>query len=90
MMPPSPLLSARMMSTTYLSDTTIISAQKDRRDAAEDRFRVERDAVRGIERFLDRVERAGADVAVDDAQRGEGEGSLGVPVPRIAVHARIL
>ncbi len=28
MMPPSPLLSARMISTTYLSDTTIISAQK--------------------------------------------------------------
>ena len=28
MMPPSPLLSARMMNTTYLSDTTMISAQK--------------------------------------------------------------
>jgi len=28
MMPPSPRLSARMMSTTYFSDTTIISAQK--------------------------------------------------------------
>ena len=28
MTPPSPLLSARMISTTYLSDTTIISAQK--------------------------------------------------------------
>src|SRR5688572_17120586 len=27
MIPPSPRLSARMMSTTYLSDTTIISAQ---------------------------------------------------------------
>jgi len=28
MMPPSPLLLARMMRITYLSDTTIISAQK--------------------------------------------------------------
>jgi len=28
MMPPSPRLSARMMSITYLSETTIISAQK--------------------------------------------------------------
>ena len=28
MMPPSPLLSARMMRITYLSETTIISAQK--------------------------------------------------------------
>ena len=28
MMPPSPRLSARMISTTYLSETTIISAQK--------------------------------------------------------------
>ena len=27
-MPPSPLLSARMMRITYFSDTTIISAQK--------------------------------------------------------------
>ena len=28
MMPPSPLLSARMMNTTYFSDTTRICAQK--------------------------------------------------------------
>ena len=28
MTPPSPRLSARMISTTYLSDTTIMSAQK--------------------------------------------------------------
>jgi hypothetical protein len=28
MMPPSPLLSARMINTTYLTDTTITSAQK--------------------------------------------------------------
>ncbi len=28
MMPPSPLLLARMMSVTYLSETTTISAQK--------------------------------------------------------------
>ena len=28
MIPPSPRLSARMMSITYLSETTIISAQK--------------------------------------------------------------
>ncbi len=28
MMPPSPRLSARMISSTYLSETTIVSAQK--------------------------------------------------------------
>ena len=70
-MPPSPLLSARMMRITYLSDTTIISAQKIVDNAAQDVCRVERDAVVGVESFLGRVERARADVAVDDAERGQ-------------------
>ena len=33
----------------------------------------ERQAVRAGERFLERVQRAGADVAVDDAERAEGQ-----------------
>ena len=36
MMPPSPRLSARRISITYFSDTTIISAQKIADSAAED------------------------------------------------------
>ena len=71
MMPPSPLLSARMMRITYLSDTTIISAQKIADTPPRMFCACERDAVVGMEGFLGRVERARADVAVDDAERGQ-------------------
>ena len=74
MMPPSPLLSARRISSTYLSVTTNISPQKIVDTAPTMCARVERDADAGAEDLLHRVERAGADVAVDDADRAEGEG----------------
>ena len=66
-----------MMSTTYLSDTTIISAQNIVDRPPRMFVARERDAVAGRERFLDRVERAGADVAEHDAQRGERQRGLG-------------
>src|SRR5450755_3171048 len=46
---------------------------EDRRQAAEHVRRVERNAVRWIECFLGRVERARANVAVNDAERGKGQ-----------------
>ena len=51
MMPPSPRLSARMMSITYLSDTTIISAQKIVDRPPRMFVGVERDAVVRARRF---------------------------------------
>jgi hypothetical protein len=51
---------------------------EDRRASAEDRLRVHGDAVLGIERFLDGVERARADVAVHDAQGEERESRGGM------------
>jgi len=76
MMPPSPRLSARRISTTYLRVTDEISAQKitdARRPGAPHR------AARRCraEDFLDRVERAGADVAVDDADGTQGQRQKG-------------
>ena len=70
-MPPSPLLSARMMRITYLSETTIISAQKivDSPPRTLDVLRT--NAVVGVEGFLGRVQGTRADVAVDDAKRGQ-------------------
>ena len=78
MMPPSPRLSARMISSTYLSETTIISAQKIVDRPAEDVLRSERNAVAGREGFLDGVERAGADVAEDDAEREQRQRRAGL------------
>ncbi len=68
MMPPSPRLSARSTSVTYLSETTIISAQKIADMPPRMFSGVSANAVLGIEGFLRRVERARADIAVDDAQ----------------------
>ena len=69
MMPPSPRLSARSTSITYLSDTTIISDQKIADTPPRMFSGVSGMPCCGIEGFLDRVQRAGADVAVDDAER---------------------
>ena len=73
-MPPSPLLSARIRKTTYLSVTMRISAQISseatprtaaRRSPPADDHR--------MQGFAHGIERAGADVAEDDADRGEGQ-----------------
>ena len=81
MMPPSPWLSARRISTTYLSETTTISVQKISDSDAEDVGCVSGMPVAAGEDLLQRVERAGADVAVDDAERGERKRREGRPVP---------
>ena len=69
--PPSPLLSARIATNTYLTVTTSISDQKIEAEHAEDVQPVDRERMRADEAFLHRVERRGADVAVDDADRAE-------------------
>ena len=46
---------------------------EDRGDATDDVLRSQWDAVLWIERFLCGIERAGADIAVDDTQRQKGE-----------------
>ena len=69
MMPPSPWLSARRIRVMYLTETTIISAQKIARGCRA-RGRGRRH-VAGAGRFVNGVERAGADVAVDDAEGAE-------------------
>ena len=77
MMPPSPRLSARRISTTYFSVTTNISPQK-MTDTAPMRLAASSGTpVRGVEDFLHRVQRAGADVAVHHAQGAEGQAPRG-------------
>ena len=69
MMPPSPRLFARSTSVTYLSETTIISDQKIAETPPRMFSAVSGMPCTGIERLLGGVQRARADVAVDDAQR---------------------
>ena len=71
MMPPSPRLVARSTSTTYLSDTTIISDQKIAETPPRMFSGVSGIPCCGIEGFLRGVQGTGADVAVDDAEREE-------------------
>ena len=69
-MPPSPWLSARITSARYLIEMMMISAQNttDATPSVVDWSTVE---VRVLERLTKRVDRARADVAVDDAERSE-------------------
>jgi hypothetical protein len=65
--PPSPSLSARSSSSTYLMVTMMVSAQiisEIEADDLETRQAVGGDRLQG---FAKRVKRAGADIAVDDA-----------------------
>jgi hypothetical protein len=64
-MPPSPSLSARIMTTTYLSVTEIASAQK----MSDSTPRIAAGAVRSgrLQRQFECVDRARADIAVHDA-----------------------
>ena len=72
-MPPSPWLSARITMAMYLTETTMSSAQMMSDSTPSTLSCVARDGVRAEEALAHRVERAGADVAVDDADCGEGE-----------------
>ena len=70
--PPSPLLSARSTSMTYLSETMTVSVQK-----KIDRMPYTLSGVKGTwpgaEDFLDGIQDAGADVAVNNADGAHGE-----------------
>ena len=69
-MPPSPRLSARITSARYLMEMMMISAQNaiDATPSALVSVTVE---VLVLERLAERVQRARADVAEDDAERAE-------------------
>ena len=62
---------------------------EDRRYSAQDVLGIERDAVFRIERLLHRVERAGADVAVDHAQGEQRQGGGAVPQRGAAARRRV-
>ena len=72
-LPPSPLLSARMMMVTYLIVTTIIIDQKIRLSTPRMSSVVGRQRMMAGEGLAEGVDRAGADVAEDDADRADGE-----------------
>ena len=73
MMPPSPRLSARRIRITYFSVTTTISAQKITDTAPTMLGASSGTPCAAVKTSFMRVQRAGADVAVDDAERAEGE-----------------
>ena len=88
-MPPSPLLSARITKRMYLIGDDQRQRPEDQRQHAEHVVARRRDAVRAVETLAQRVERARADVAVDDAERAEGEQAetgrvLGMRAGRVA------
>ena len=72
--PPSPLLSARKTTVTYLTDTMTVSVHTTIEMIPSTSPVVGADPA-AVDRKdgLDRVQRAGADVAVDDAQRPQNE-----------------
>ena len=72
-MPPSPLLSACMRNRTYLAVTTISKRPDDERDDADHVRSARGPSPELAERGLQRVERAGADVAEHDADRAQRE-----------------
>ena len=67
-MPPSPWLSARMTKTRYLTETTMTSDQKISDSTPSTFSRSTATPCGAVEALAQRVERAGADVAVDDAE----------------------
>src|ERR1700730_12364329 len=73
-MPPSPRLPARMIRMAYLNETITIS---DQRITDTMPMMVSGESVRGACGLLESIERAGADIAVDDAEcresRGDGQ-----------------
>ncbi len=72
--PPSPWLSARMTMRDVLDRDDEQQRVDDQRQHAEHVLVRRRHGVRPEEALAHRVQRAGADVAVDDAERGEREG----------------
>ena len=64
-----------MTNTRYLIEMIERQRPEDQRQHAEHVVARRRDAVRAVEALAQRVERAGADVAVDDAERSQSEKS---------------
>ena len=71
--PPSPSLSARMTKSRYFTETTSVIDQKISDSTPKMLSGDGRHAVRQRHALLERVERRGADVAVDDAERTNGQ-----------------
>ena len=72
--PPSPLLSARSRISTYLSVTTVISDHRIIDSTPSTISRVSGPLpCAAVDRFAKRVKRAGADIAIDDADAAERE-----------------
>ena len=72
--PPSPLLSSRISTKTYFTVTMRTSAQKISEMMPITSARVGPVTPRDmVQRFTEGVERAGADIAIDDADRAQGQ-----------------
>src|SRR4051812_22520791 len=75
MMPPSPRLSARRIRMAYFSETTRIRAQEHEREDAEHRAWLQGGVpARRFGGLLEGIERAGADITIDDAEGAKRRG----------------
>ena len=77
--PPSPRLCARSTKQMYLPVTTIMSDQKISEMAPHHRHRHGHRAARCQHGLPDRIERARADVSVDDAERAQRQPEISSP-----------
>ena len=75
-MPPSPRLSARVISRTYLIVTTMTRAQNISESTPSTALSRARQTGGGGDRSAQCVDRAGADVAIDDAERADDQRPL--------------
>ncbi len=74
-MPPSPLLSARSSRTTYLQRHYQHQRPEDQRQDAKNGAAADwAAAARCVHCLAEGIERTGADIAVDDADRADDEG----------------
>ena len=72
-MPPSPPLSKRSTMLTYFSETISVIDQNIIDSTASTLASLNGRPCGPLKRLLEGVQRAGADVAVDDAERSEGQ-----------------
>ena len=91
-MPPSPWLSARMTKNRYLTEMMMTSAQNASEQIPNTFVAIDGELVPlPGEGLLDRVQRAGADVAIHDAERTQRQCSRSQLVPvgvTVAAHRR--
>ncbi len=67
-LPPSPRLLARMVTSTYLTETMMLIDQKNQRQDAQDVAFVDLQGMLAGETFMQGVKRACADIAIDDSE----------------------